>query len=203
MTGIVFDPDIMGDGFGVIIVIAGLKKMRANEKKKSPPQANEQTKKDKESPVSTVSISLFTYKQKLEQLSRQVKDKVTQGKVRDIARLLGMIAKEVEEDPRDKSKVRSLSDHTGEMVVDLVQKYVKMEAHDQEVTNAASAMEDIKEALIKTEKSLKGILEDLLSNDMAEVSSTISVLENILSSEDTSNRIRMEAVKETKEDDKK
>lgn len=203
ITSINFHEDIMVFGFIALVIFGTFRKMIQKDKEKSLKMSKEDAKLSEESPSFHSVYALYTYKRKLEQLARQVKRASMQKKVRDVSRLLGMIGREVEENPKDRSKVRSLSDHTGKMIVELVEKYIKLETHNHEGSNIISTMDEIEEALNSTEKSLKDLLEELLANDVVEVSSTISVLEKILSSEDSSNRIRMEEIKKAEEDDKK
>lgn len=132
------------------------------------------------------------FRMELEALAGKIKDRQTAVKVTDIAVLLRKIALEVEEDPRDRKKVRSISDHSGRMIVDLVEKYVKLERQGQTGSNIASAMWEINSALDTVKSSLETLLDDLFSNDGAEVSANVAVLESMLSGMNLDQRIRMD-----------
>ena len=132
------------------------------------------------------------FRMELEVLAGKIKDRQTAVKVTDIAVLLRKIALEVEEDPRDRKKVRSISDHSGRMIVDLVEKYVKLERQGQTGSNIASAMWEITSALDTVKSSLETLLDDLFSNDGAEVAANVAVLESMLSGMNLDQRIRME-----------
>ena len=134
----------------------------------------------------------------LEKLAGKIRDRQIASKVTDIAVLLRKIALEVEADPRDRKKARSLSDHTGRMIVDLVEKYIKLERQGQTGTNITSAMWEITSALDTVKTSLETLLDDLFSNDSAEVSANVAVLENILAGISPEHRIRMEDEAEVK-----
>ena len=127
----------------------------------------------------------------LEEMARKIKDRQTASKVTDIAVLLRKIALEVEEDPRDRKKVRSLSDHTGQMIVDLVDKYIKLERQGQNGSNITSAMWEISSALDTVKSSLETLLDDLFSNDSTEVSANVAVLESILAGVNPEYRINL------------
>ncbi len=127
----------------------------------------------------------------LEDMARKIKDRPTAAKVTDIAVLLRKIALEVESDPRDRKKVRSLSDHTGQMIVDLVEKYIKLERQGQNGSNITSAMWEISSALDTVKTSLETLLDDLFSNDGAEVAANVAVLESILAGINPEYRINL------------
>ena len=127
----------------------------------------------------------------LEDMARKIKDRPTASKVTDIAVLLRKIALEVESDPRDRKKVRSLSDHTGQMIVDLVEKYIKLERQGQNGSNITSAMWEISSALDTVKTSLETLLDDLFSNDGAEVAANVAVLESILAGINPEYRINL------------
>ena len=127
----------------------------------------------------------------LEDMARKIKDRSTAAKVTDIAVLLRKIALEVESDPRDRKKVRSLSDHTGQMIVDLVEKYIKLERQGQNGNNITSAMWEISSALDTVKTSLETLLDDLFSNDGAEVAANVAVLESILAGINPEYRINL------------
>ena len=128
---------------------------------------------------------------KLESLAGRIKDRQTAAKAMDIAVLLRKIALEVEADPRDRRKVRSLSDHSGQMIVDLVEKYVKLERQGQTGSNITAAMWEITSALDTVKSSLETLLDDLFSNDGAEIAANAAVLESILAGMNPEYRINL------------
>lgn len=132
------------------------------------------------------------YREKLEDLAQKIKDRPTASKTADIAVLMRKIALETEADSRDRRKVRNLSDHGGQMIVDLVDKYVKLERQNQSSSNILAAMAEIRGAMDNVEITLKTLLDDLFSNDSAEVSANVAVLESILSGINPECRMNMD-----------
>lgn len=127
-------------------------------------------------------IKLDGYRSQLEVLARKIKDMQTANQVKGIVSTLRKIVMEVESDPRDRKKVRSLVEHSGSMIVDLVEKYIKLEKQDQSSDNISATMWEIRSALDTVDAALKKLLDDLFSNDGAEVATNIAVLESILNS---------------------
>ena len=121
------------------------------------------------------------YREELEQLSRKIKNRQTSSRVIDIAVLLRKIALEVDEDPRDQKKVRRISEHSGRMIVDLVNKYIKLERQGQPGANSLTAMRKINGALDTVKASLETLLDDLFFNDETDVAANVAALECILS----------------------
>ena len=138
-------------------------------------------------------IKLDSCRARLERLSRLIQDRSTAMQVKSIVGTLRKIALEVENDPRDRKKVRSLTDHSGAMIVDLVDKYIKLENQNQSSSNISSTMWEIRSALDTVDTSLKTLLEDMFSNDGAEVATNIAVLESILNSSNPNLRMDMNA----------
>lgn len=127
-------------------------------------------------------IKLDGYRSQLEILARKIKDRQTANQVKGIVSTLRKIVMEVESDPRDRKKARSLVEHSGPMIVDLVEKYMKLEKQDQSSDNISATMWEIRSALDTVDTALKKLLDDLFSNDGAEVTTNIAVLESILNS---------------------
>lgn len=127
-------------------------------------------------------IKLDGYRSQLEVLARKIKDMQTANQVKGIVSTLRKIVMEVESDPRDRKKVRSLVELSGSMIVDLVEKYIKLEKQDQSSDNISATMWEIRSALDTVDAALKKLLDDLFSNDGAEVATNIAVLESILNS---------------------
>lgn len=121
------------------------------------------------------------YQEELKQLSKKIKDRQTASRVIGIAILLQKIALEVDEDPRDQKKVRRISEHSGRMIVDLVNKYIKLERQGQTGANSLAAMKKINDALDTVKSSLETLLNDLFFNDETDVAANVAALECILS----------------------
>lgn len=175
-------------------ILKSRRKKAAKEAKKNAAAAAEVAKQEAARLKNEYAARLDTYREELERLARKVKDRPTAIKIKHIAETLRKIALEVENDPRDRKKVRSLSDHSGAMIVDLVDKYIKLESQNQTSSNIASTMWEIRSALDHVDASLTTLLDDLFSNDVTEVATNIAVLENILNANSPDTRIRMEDI---------
>jgi len=205
--GIDINIDLMLFGFTAIFMTEAVLKSRKKKKvKKEKVQAavsRAEAEKEKNRLKNETAIRLDAYRVILERQARKIRDREAASSVKRISIILSNIAREVEEDPRDRSKARSLADHSAGMICDLVDKYIKLESQNQSSSNIASTMAEIRSALETVETSLKTLLDDMFSNDVVEVAASISVLENILSASNPENRISMEdvarAVKETEE----
>lgn len=151
-------------------------------------------------------IKLDGYRSQLEILARKIKDRQTANQVRGIVSTLRKIVMEVESDPRDRKKARSLVEYSGSMIVDLVEKYIKLEKQDQSSDNISATMWEIRSALDTVDAALKKLLDDLFSNDGAEVTTNIAVLESILNSsvpdlKETSNELKRKLDEETQKEE--
>lgn len=182
-------------GFTAILiaehVLRGKRKRRAAAVKVEAAAAEAEAKREAARLKNEYAAAIDGCRMELEELAHKIKDRPTASKVTAVAVLLRKIALEVEADPRDRKKVRSLSDHTGQMIVDLVDKYLKLERQGQNGSNIASAMWEISSALDTVQSSLETLLDDLFSNDGAEVSANVAVLESILTGVNPEYRIKL------------
>lgn len=198
LFGLELNSGLLVAGLTVIMMAESILKSRrkkaAKEAKKNAAAAAEVAKQEAARLKNEYAARLDTYREELERLARKVKDRPTASKIKHIAETLRKIALEVENDPRDRKKVRSLSDHSGAMIVDLVDKYIKLESQNQTSSNIASTMWEIRSALDNVDASLTTLLDDLFSNDVTEVATNIAVLENILNANSPDTRIRMEDI---------
>lgn len=128
----------------------------------------------------------------LQKSAMEITDKETSGRVNSIAVTLEKIADDVEQDPKDRNKVRKLANHYSSMIEELVEKYIIFEKQGQGGENISAAMEDIKRGLETVDKAVKSLLDDLFSDDAMEVSADIAVLEQLFKTEDSKNRIDFE-----------
>lgn len=196
--GIDINIDVMLFGLTAIFMaeawLKSRKKQKAKAKKAAATAEAASAKAAEQKMKNETAVRLDAYRVILDRQARRIKDRPTAVQVKEIASTLNKIAREVEEDPRDRSKVRSLSEHSAGMICDLVDKYLKLESQEQASSNIASTMWEIRSALETVDKSLKTLLDDLFSNDVVEVAANISVLENILAANNPENRIRMDDI---------
>ena len=111
--------------------------------------------------------------------------------VQSLAKTLNLIADEVERDPKDRNKVRKLANHYAAMLTDLTEKYIQLEAQTAAAdgANITGAMTQIREGLSGADDALKKLLDDLFSDDAMEVSADITVLEQLLKTEGSENKM--------------
>ena len=135
---------------------------------------------------------LDVYRDRLAAQEADVADSEVRRHIRSMAKTLDLIADEVEKDPRDRSKVRKLANHYGEMIVGLVDKYILLEGQAQSASeggNIEGTMVRIREGLAGADDALKKLLDDLFSDDAMEVSADINVLEQLLKTEGSENKM--------------
>ncbi len=150
-------------------------------------------------PVPTVKVRAEELAKKLDvcrdQLTEQagrLKDSSVAATVRSLAKTLDLIADEVERDPKDRNKVRKLANHYAAMLTGLTEKYIQLEAQTSaasEGENINGAMTQIREGLSGADEALKKLLDDLFSDDAMEVSADITVLEQLLKTEGSENKM--------------
>ena len=124
-------------------------------------------------------------------LSQQpkIKNETVSAAAGSIARTMDLIADELERDPKDRNKVRKLANHYTAMITGLVDKYIQLESQAVEGENISSSMKRIEEGLTGADDALKRILDDMFSDDAMEVSADITVLEQLLKTEGSDNKM--------------
>lgn len=135
---------------------------------------------------------LDTYRDQLADQAEKVSDPQTGRTIRSLSTTLDLIADEVEKDPKDRNKVRKLANHYGGMLTELVEKYIQLEAQSgltAEGGNVEATLEKIREGLTGADAALKKLLDDLFSNEAMEVSADITVLEQLLKTEGSENKM--------------
>lgn len=120
---------------------------------------------------------------------QQIKNRTVSDLTGSMALTMDLIADEVEKDPKDRNKVRKLANHYTTMITELVDKYIQLEAQPVGGENISGAMQRIEEGLSGTDKALKRLLDDMFSDDAMEVSADITVLEQLLKTEGTENKM--------------
>lgn len=112
---------------------------------------------------------------------------VKKAEVRDtlgsIAGTLNKIADEVEHDPKDRNKVRKLANYYGDMLLGLVDKYIKLQDNKEQAIegeNVETSMNKIEEAIKGAEVSVKKLLDSLFSEDAMEINAEINTLDKLM-----------------------
>lgn len=149
-------------------------------------------------PAPTVKVRAEELAKKLDQCRDQLtlqagslQDPSVAALARSIAKTLDLIADEVERDPKDRNKVRKLANHYASMLTGLTEKYIQLEAQTAAADgeNITGAMTRIREGLSGADEALKKLLDDLFSDDAMEISADITVLEQLLKTEGSENKM--------------
>ena len=134
---------------------------------------------------------LDLYRDKLASQENCIADAEVRRDVHSMSVTLDLIADEVEKDPKDRNKVRKLANHYCDMIAGLVDKFILLESQVQAAQgeNVAGSKARIKEGLSSADEALKKILDDLFGDDAMEVSADINVLEQLLKTEGSENKM--------------
>ncbi len=170
---------------GAIAVFAVLSAKRKAQIAKLPPAPTVKVRAEE------LAKKLDSYRDKLTELEVRIQDAGVRRDVHSLATTLDLIADEVEKDPKERNKVRKLANHYCEMIAGLVEKYILLEGQTQAAQgeNVAAAMARIKEGLAGADDALKKVLDDMFSDDAMEVSADINVLEQLLKTEGSENKM--------------
>ena len=167
------------------VVFALLTAIRKSQIAKLPPAPTVKVRAEE------LAKKLDVYRDKLKEQETRIQDTDVRRDIHSLATTLDLIADEVEKDPKDRSKVRKLANHYGDMITGLVEKYILLEGQTQAAggENVSSAKTHIKEGLSAADDALKKLLDDLFSDDAMEVSADINVLEQLLKTEGSENKM--------------
>ena len=128
----------------------------------------------------------------LRERESKLADENVRRHVHSMSTTLDLIADEVEKDPKDRNKVRKLANHYGDMIIGLVDKYILLEEQAKvasEGGNVTETLAKIRDGLASADDALKKVLDDLFSDDAMEVSADINVLEQLLKTEGSENKM--------------
>ncbi|MCQ2554048.1 MAG: hypothetical protein MJ171_00150 [Clostridia bacterium] len=100
-----------------------------------------------------------------------------------IAVTLSKMAEDVEEKPEDRMKVRKLANYYGDMLLELVDRFIDFENNKEaapEGQTIQQAMDKILEAVKGADVSLKDLFDDLFTIDALEVNADINTLDKLM-----------------------
>ncbi|MBR2748879.1 MAG: 5-bromo-4-chloroindolyl phosphate hydrolysis family protein [Firmicutes bacterium] len=100
-----------------------------------------------------------------------------------ISGTLVKIAEEVEADEKDRNKVRKLANYYGDMLLGLVDKYVRLQDNKEEVgsgANIENSMARIEAAIQGADVSLKKLLDSLFSDDNMVINAEVNTLDKLM-----------------------
>ena len=100
-----------------------------------------------------------------------------------ISGTLVKIAEEVEADEKDRNKVRKLANYYGDMLLGLVDKYVRLQDNKDEVgegANIENSMARIEAAIQGADVPLKKLLDSLFSDDNMVINAEVNTLDKLM-----------------------
>ena len=132
---------------------------------------------------SEIATKLYELQDLLIDRAKGVKKAEVRETLGSIAGTLNKIADEVEHDPKDRNKVRKLANYYGDMLLGLVDKYIKLQDNAGQVIegeNVETSMNKIEEAIKGAETSVKKLLDSLFSEDAMEINAEINTLDKLM-----------------------
>ncbi len=132
---------------------------------------------------SDMAVKLYELQDLVIDRAKGVKKAEVRESLGSIAGTLNKIADEVEHDPKDRNKVRKLANYYGDMLLGLVDKYIKLQDNAAQVVegeNVETSMNKIEEAIKGAEVSVKKLLDSLFSEDAMEINAEISTLDKLM-----------------------
>ena len=116
----------------------------------------------------------------LRQAASEIENKRVVDYAASIADTAEKIARNVEEDPSDAPKIRSLIRHYMPSVIRLFTSYRTFEMQQIEGENLSAAMQKIEASLEDIDQALKKQLDRLFDMDVLDISADIAVLESLM-----------------------
>ena len=110
----------------------------------------------------------------------EIENKSVVGYAQSIAETAEKIARNVEDDPEDAPKIRSLIRHYMPSVIRLFTSYRTFEMQQIEGENLSAAMQKIEDSLEDIDLALKKQLDQLFDMDVLDISADIAVLESLM-----------------------
>ena len=130
---------------------------------------------------SEIATKLYELQDLLIDRAKGVKKAEVRETLGSIAGTLNKIADEVEHDPKD--KVRKLANYYGDMLLGLVDKYIKLQDNVEQAAEGETvetSMKKIEEAIKGAETSVKKLLDSLFTEDAMEINAEINTLDKLM-----------------------
>ena len=132
---------------------------------------------------SEIAAKLYELQDLIIDRAKGVKKAEVKESLGNIAGTLNKIADEVEHDPKDRNKVRKLANYYGDMLLGLVDKYIKLQDNKEQAIageNVENSMDKIEEAIKGAETSVKKLLDSLFTEDAMEINAEINTLDKLM-----------------------
>ena len=127
-----------------------------------------------------ISKLLDAGRDQLRTLQSQIRsDKVGQH-VESMADTLQKLADNLEQNPKDRGKIRKVAVHYVPMITELVKNYINLEQQGIDGSNISATMASIESGLEKIDESLKQYLDDMFEDDKMSIETDITVLRQLM-----------------------
>ena len=127
-----------------------------------------------------ISKLLDAGRDQLHTLQSQIRsDKVGQH-VESMAGTLQKLADNLEQNPKDRGKIRKVAVHYVPMITELVKNYINLEQQGIDGSNISATMASIESGLEKIDESLKQYLDDMFEDDKMSIETDITVLRQLM-----------------------
>ena len=127
-----------------------------------------------------ISKLLDAGRDQLHTLQSQIRsDKVGQH-VESMADTLQKLADNLEQNPKDRGKIRKVAVHYVPMITELVENYINLEQQGIDGSNISATMASIESGLEKIDESLKQYLDDMFEDDKMSIETDITVLRQLM-----------------------
>jgi len=127
-----------------------------------------------------ISKLLDAGRDQLHTLQSQIRsDKVGQH-VESMADTLQKLADNLEQNPKDRGKIRKVAVHYVPMITELVKNYINLEQQGIDGSNISATMASIESGLEKIDESLKQYLDDMFEDDKMSIETDITVLRQLM-----------------------
>ena len=158
------------------IVGAILLSIRKRQLKKLPP------KREKKSYSDEMATKLYSLSDLVIDRAEAVRKKEIREILASIAVSLSKMAEEVENDPKDKNKVRKLANYYGDMLLGLVDKYISLQSNNLNGEEGVvhSSIEKIEHALTGADTAIKRMLDNMFTDDAMEINAEVKTLDNLM-----------------------
>ncbi len=178
---------------GTVIIIslfswavgAILSSIRKRQLRKLPP------KKEKKTYKVDIAAKLYSLSDLVIDRAEVIRKKEIRETLASIAVSLSRMAEEVENDPKDRNKVRKLANYYGDMLLGLVDRYIALQANNlsegEGVVN--SSIDKIEHALSGADTAIKRMLDNMFTDDAMEINAEVKTLDNLMKLELDSEKI--------------
>ena len=100
--------------------------------------------------------------------------------VESMAGTLQKLADNLEQNPKDRGKIRKVAVHYVPMITELVKNYINLEQQGIDGSNISATMASIESGLEKIDESLRQYLDDMFEDDKMSIETDITVLRQLM-----------------------